>query len=142
MKENLFGVCPYVTTQKLLAGKWSIYILYLLTQEPLRFNELQRRMPEDMTHTSLSRQLKQLEKEGLIIRKDYQQIPPKVEYILSPVGEKFRSVLDEIEVWGELYIKQMKEKIDLDWEILGSLRQWQAFGQKILGTSEANQAQG
>ncbi|MFI3254138.1 MAG: helix-turn-helix domain-containing protein [Eubacteriales bacterium] len=114
MKENLFGVCPYVTTQKLLAGKWSIYILYLLTQEPLRFNELQRRMPEDMTHTSLSRQLKQLEKEGLIIRKDYQQIPPKVEYILSPVGEKFRSVLDEIEVWGELYIKQMKEKIDLD----------------------------
>lgn len=112
MKKNLFGVCPYVTTQKLLAGKWSIYILYLLTQEPLRFNELQRRMPEDMTHTSLSRQLKQLEKEGLIIRKDYRQVPPKVEYELSPVGEKFSSVLDEIETWGKLYISHMNGNLE------------------------------
>ena len=44
-KKELFGVCPYVTAQKVLTGKWSMYILYLLTDGPLRFNELQRRMP-------------------------------------------------------------------------------------------------
>ena len=58
MKKELFGVCPYITAQKVLTGKWSMYILYLLTNGPIRFNELQRRMPEEMTHTTLSRQLK------------------------------------------------------------------------------------
>ena len=47
-KKELFGVCPYVTAQKVLTGKWSMYILYLLTDGPLRFNELQRRMPEEI----------------------------------------------------------------------------------------------
>ena len=90
-KKNLFGKCPYVTAQKVLTGKWSMYIMYLLSEGPVRFNELQRRMPEEMTHTTLSRQLKTLEDEGLIIRKDYQQIPPKVErqkqewHILKPL---------------------------------------------------------
>ena len=103
-KKELFGVCPYVTAQKVLTGKWSMYILYLLTYGPLRFNELQRRMPEEMTHTTLSRQLKNLEEEGLIVRTEYQQIPPKVEYSLSEIGEKFRDVLSVLEVWGNEYI--------------------------------------
>lgn len=108
--ESLFGCCPYVTAQKVLTGKWSIYIMYLLSNEPLRFNELQRRMPEEMTHATLSRQLKALEKEGLIQRVAYQQIPPKVEYSLSEVGVKFKKVLDELEVWGNEYITYMKQK--------------------------------
>ena len=54
-KKNLFGFCPYVTSQKVLTGKWSMYIMYLLTDGPIRFNELQRKMPEEMTHTTLSR---------------------------------------------------------------------------------------
>lgn len=112
MKEDLFGVCPYLTSQKVLSGKWSIYILYILSQEALRFNELKRRMPEDMTHTSLSRQLKMLEKDKLIIRKDYKQIPPKVEYALSHVGQKFTSVLDEIEDWGKFYISQLDSNLE------------------------------
>lgn len=113
MKKNLFGVCPYVTAQKVLTGKWSMYILYLLADGPIRFNELQRRMPEEMTHTTLSRQLKTLEDEGLIIRTEYQQIPPKVEYRLSEIGEKFRKVLSTLEVWGNEYIQYLdttKEK--------------------------------
>ena len=67
-KKNLFGLCPYVTSQKVLTGKWSMYIMHLLTDGPIRFNELQRKMPEEMTHTTLSRQLKKLEEEGLIER--------------------------------------------------------------------------
>lgn len=104
-KKQLFGLCPYVTAQRILTGKWSMYILYLLTDGPIRFNELQRRMPEEMTHTTLSRQLKAMEKEGLIIRTEYQQIPPKVEYCLSDIGDKFKKVLAELEVWGNEYIE-------------------------------------
>ncbi len=108
-KKELFGQCPYVTAQKVLTGKWSMYILYLLTDGPIRFNELQRRMPEEMTHTTLSRQLKTLEDEGLIVRIEYQQIPPKVEYQLSEIGEKFRNVLSVLEMWGNEYIEYLNE---------------------------------
>ena len=100
-KKNLFGKCPYVTAQKVLTGKWSMYIMYLLSDGPVRFNELQRRMPEEMTHTSLSRQLKTLEDEGLIVRREYQQIPPKVEYSLTARGKSLMKVLDQLCTWGE-----------------------------------------
>ena len=88
----------------------SMYIMYLLTDGPIRFNELQRKMPEEMTHTTLSRQLKKLEEEGLIERIEYQQIPPKVEYKLSDIGEKFRKVLKELEIWGNEYIQYLNDK--------------------------------
>ena len=100
-KKNLFGKCPYVTAQKVLTGKWSMYIMYLLSDGPVRFNELQRRMPEEMTHTTLSRQLKTLEDEGLIVRREYQQIPPKVEYSLTARGKSLMKVLDQLCTWGE-----------------------------------------
>lgn len=107
-RKDLFGFCPYVTAQKVLTGKWSIYILYLLSEGPIRFNELQRRMPEEMTHTTLSRQLKALEEEGLIIRTEYCQVPPRVEYRLSEIGEKFSRVLGELEIWGNEYIQYLR----------------------------------
>lgn len=109
MKENLYGVCPYVTAQKVLYGKWAIVILHILSNdEHIRFNELQRMMPEEMTHTTLSRQLKYLEKENMIIRKDYGGIPPRVEYSLSEIGKSFKAVLDELEKWGKEYISFIK----------------------------------
>ncbi len=109
-RKNLFGICPYVTSQKVLSGKWSIYILHLLDRnEVLRFNELQRQMPEEMTHTTLSRQLKTLEQEGLIERKEYSQIPPRVEYSLSPIGKKFKAVLSALQGWGNDYIDYLSE---------------------------------
>ncbi|MDD3218990.1 MAG: helix-turn-helix domain-containing protein [Lachnospiraceae bacterium] len=110
-KKELFGLCPYVTSQKVLTGKWSMYILYLLSREaPIRFNELQRKMPVEMTHTTLSRQLKTLENEGLIERIEYSQIPPKVEYSLTDIGKKFEKVLDVLGEWGEEYIDYMNDK--------------------------------
>ena len=108
-KKDLFGLCPYLTSQKVLSGKWSMYILYLLTDGPIRFNELKRKMPEEMTHTTLSRQLKTLENEGLILRTEYAQIPPKVEYSLSEIGRKFESVLDALEKWGNEYIAYLNQ---------------------------------
>ncbi len=109
-KKELFGICPYVTSQKVLTGKWSMYIIYLLTKGPIRFNELQRQMPEAMTHTTLSRQLKMLEEEGLIVRTEYAQVPPKVEYSLSEIGEKFQPVLNALEAWGNEYIDYLNKK--------------------------------
>lgn len=110
-KKDLFGECPYVTSQKVFTGKWSMYIIYLLEQAgTIRFNELQRRMPEEMTHTTLSRQLKALENEGLIIRTEYAQIPPKVEYSLSEIGARFSPVLKALEEWGDEYIAYLEQK--------------------------------
>lgn len=106
--DDLFGVCPLVTSQKILNGKWSIYILYLLQDGPIRFNELLRRMPEEMTSTTLSRQLKFLEEKGLIIRTEYSQTLPKVEYSLSDIGERFDKVLNALGEWGTEYIAYMK----------------------------------
>jgi DNA-binding HxlR family transcriptional regulator len=109
-KRDLTGICPYVTSQKVLSGKWSIYLLYLLQEGPVRFNELQRKMPEDMTHTTLSRQLKALEWEGLIVRQEFSQIPPRVEYSLSEIGVKFETVLEALGDWGNEYIEFVKNK--------------------------------
>lgn len=110
VKKDLTGICPYVTSQKVLSGKWSIYLLYLLQEGPVRFNELQRKMPEDITHTTLSRQLKALECEGLIVRQEFSQIPPRVEYSLSEIGMKFEAVLEALGDWGSEYIDFVKNK--------------------------------
>ncbi len=108
MKEDLYGRCPYVTAQKLLAGKWSIIILHHVSEGPIRFNELLRRLPQ-MTHATLSKQLKILEGHDLIVRTEHPQIPPKVEYSLSPIGERFKPVLDSLEEWGDEYIAYRRD---------------------------------
>lgn len=109
-KKQLFGKCPYLTAQKVLTGKWAIYLMYLLKDGPVRFNELQRMLPEHMTHTTLSRQLKALESDGLIVRKVYSEIPPKVEYEQSEIGHKFEKVLNALEIWGNEYIEYLNQK--------------------------------
>lgn len=111
MEKDLFGECPYVTFQKLLTGKWSLLIMHFLSDGSMRFNELKRCLP-NMTHTTLSKQLKALEKNGLIVRKEYPQIPPKVEYSLSDIGKKIKPVLDSLRIWGDEYIEYLKGQRD------------------------------
>ena len=107
-RENQFGMCPYVTAQQLLAGKWAILILQKLSEGTLRFNELQRQI--DITQATLTNQLKALEAEGLIHREVFPEVPLRVEYSLTPIGEQFRPVLESIERWGYQYIEYLKEK--------------------------------
>ena len=109
MKKDLYGACPFVTTQKILQGKWAILILHYLSDGPVRFNALQKMVP-NMTHATLSKQLKQLEAYNLIIRKEYPQIPPKVEYDLSEVGKNFLPVLDSIKDFGNKYIVYLQTR--------------------------------
>lgn len=101
--------CPYVTTQKVLSGKWSIIILHLLEDGDVRFNELHRQI-EGISQATLTKQLRQLEEDGLITRKVYPQVPPKVEYNLSDLGKEFTSVLAQINIFGQKYIEFVKEK--------------------------------
>ena len=105
--EDRFGKCPYATAQTLISGKWAVLILLYLEEGPIRFNELLRKMPK-MTHATLSVQLKALEEHGLIRRIQYEAIPPRVEYSLTGIGQKFRPVIAAMETWGNEYIAQMQ----------------------------------
>lgn len=107
MKNELFGICPFVTAQKLLQGKWAILILHALNEGTKRFNELERDI--QITHATLSSQLKYMEKEGLVHRTVYPEVPPRVEYSLTAMGRRFAPVLRSIQIWGEEYIEFLKE---------------------------------
>lgn len=85
----------------LISGKHKMVILYCLMEfEVVRFNELKRYL-KNVTDKTLSNNLKELEADRLIIRKEYPQIPPKVEYRLSERGKSLMNVLDQLCVWGE-----------------------------------------
>lgn len=105
-EKNLFGVCPFVTTQQLLPGKWMIPILHELSSGTKRFGQLQKSF--GITRTTLSHQLKLLEREGFIYRKVFPEVSPRVEYSLTELGKSFRPVLDSIEIWGKNYIEYLK----------------------------------
>lgn len=88
-------------TLSLISGKYKMVILYCLMEfEPVRFNEM-RRYIKTISDKTLSVNLKELECDGLITRKEYPQIPPKVEYRLTPRGQSLMTVLDQLCVWGE-----------------------------------------
>ena len=106
--SNVYDKCPYVTTQKVLQGKWAIVVLYHLSTGTKRFSELERLIP-DVTRTVLTRQLRQLEQDKLIVRKVFPEVPPLVEYSLSALGTKFQRVLNEIEVFGLDYIAELNK---------------------------------
>ena len=105
--EERFCKCPYATAQTLISGKWAVLILLYLEEGPTRFNELLRKMPK-MTHATLSVQLKSLEEYGLIKRIQYEAIPPRVEYSLTEIGQKFHPVVAAMEAWGNEYIAHMQ----------------------------------
>ncbi|GAA0731892.1 winged helix-turn-helix transcriptional regulator [Sphingomonas japonica] len=91
--------CPAERTLQILAGKWRPMIIYWLLPEALRFNELQRRL-KGITHRTLSKTLKEMEVDGLLARKDYREIPPRVDYSLTPKGESLKFVLIAMEEWA------------------------------------------
>lgn len=94
---------PFGYTLSLIGGKWKMIILYLLCEhEVIRFNELKRKIGT-ITYKTLSSQLKELEADELIIRNEYPQIPPKVEYSLSEKGKSLIPILDAMCEWGTQY---------------------------------------
>jgi len=105
-KKDAF--CPVETTLYLITGKWKVMIVYYLLQDTKRFNQLQRDL-NNVTHRTLSKQLKEMEDSGLVIRTDYGEIPPRVDYKLSPLGMSLKPVLDAMHEWGEAYENGMRK---------------------------------
>lgn len=96
-----FDETGFSYTLSLISGKHKMVILYCLMEfEVVRFNELKRYL-KSITDKTLSSNLKELEEDRLIIRKEYPQIPPKVEYSLSDRGKSLMEVLDQLCIWGE-----------------------------------------
>ena len=91
--------CPAENTLEFLSGKWRPMIIYWLLERPMRFNELQRQLGA-ITHRTLSKTLKDMEADELITRHDYQEIPPRVDYALTPRGESLKPVLMAMEQWA------------------------------------------
>ena len=92
--------CPITATLEIIGGKWKPIILYYLTSGTRRFGEIAVRIPT-ISRKVLTEQLKELEKDGLIVRKRYKEIPPRVEYSLTKLGKSLSPVFDEMAVWGK-----------------------------------------
>ncbi len=98
-----FDETGFSYTLSLISGKYKMVILYCLMEfTVVRYSELKRYI-KPISHKTLSSSLKDLEKDELIIRKEYPQIPPKVEYSLSEKGQSLMRILDELCVWGETH---------------------------------------
>ncbi len=97
--------CPVEATLSQIGGKYKAVILYhLLTDELLRFNQIQKYVPQ-ATAKMLSRQLRELETDGLVHREVYPVVPPKTEYSLTERGKTLAPVIHEICDWGETYME-------------------------------------
>jgi DNA-binding HxlR family transcriptional regulator len=102
---NSFPGCPVETTLSFLDGKWKGVILYhLLTDGTLRFSELRRRL-QAVTQRMLTKQLRELEEQGLVTRTVYPVVPPRVDYALTPLGQSLRPVIMVLEQWGSRHVK-------------------------------------
>lgn len=99
--------CPVEATMDLISGKYKAVILWNLMNNPLRYSELHRIIP-NATDKMLSQQLKDLENDGLINKKIYREIPPKTEYSLTEFGKTLTPILDELCNWGEKYLDEIK----------------------------------
>ncbi len=98
-------ICPVDATLRLIGGKYKALILWHLIAGPLRYGELQRTIPQ-ATAKMLTQQLRELERDGLLHRKVYPVVPPRVEYSLSAFGRSLKPLLDSMYAWGAGYMNQ------------------------------------
>lgn len=103
-------VCPVASFQRMIAGKYKLRILWDLRDGPRRYSEIRSGLLRgaagsgEIAPRVLSRELKALAQSGLIARKDYRQVPPKVDYRLTPRGRSFVPIIARIRVWGERHL--------------------------------------
>ena len=102
-KEEL-PACPVATTVQMIGSKWKLLIMRNLLQRPWRFNELKKDL-EGISQKVLTDSLRSMEADGIITRTVYPEVPPRVEYALSELGESMRPIMDAMEAWGLDYKK-------------------------------------
>lgn len=101
-KAELLPECPVATTVQLIGNKWKLLIIRNLQIQPWRFNELQKNL-DGISQKVLTDSLRSMEADGLITRTVYAEVPPRVEYSLSELGETMRPILDAMAAWGNSY---------------------------------------
>jgi DNA-binding HxlR family transcriptional regulator len=102
LKKSEMPECPVATTVQLIGSKWKLLILRNLLQRPWRFNELKSSL-EGVSQKVLTDSLRSMEADGIIIRTVYPEVPPRVEYALSPLGESMRPILEAMQAFGTEY---------------------------------------
>ena len=109
--DNIYETqCPVIYALDIVGQKWKLPIMwYLLEAEPARYNELKRRI-KGITNMMLTKSLKELEEHKLIVRTQYETIPPKVEYYLTKRGKELLPALNELNKWGKEQLKLDKCK--------------------------------
>jgi DNA-binding HxlR family transcriptional regulator len=109
MAKKIVG-CPVETAIEIIGGRWKVLILQELFGGTRRFSELHRAL-SGVSHRTLTQQLRELESHGIVRRKVHRQVPPKVEYSLTPVGETLQPVIAVMHEWAEGYTKKRVDKI-------------------------------
>lgn len=104
-KEEL-PECPVATTVQLVGSKWKLLIMRNLLQRPWRFNELKKSL-DGISQKVLTDSLRSMESDGIITRTVYPEVPPRVEYSLSDLGESMRPIIASMEEWGKNYKSQI-----------------------------------
>lgn len=110
---NIGSDCPMDVTINIINGKWKIAILWHLSRGTIRFNELQRLLA-NVTQKTLTMQLRELERDGIIYREVYPESPPRVEYGLTQIGESIKPILSSLCEWGKEYQKLMDGKMKIE----------------------------
>lgn len=106
VKKEELPACPVATTVQLIGNKWKLLIIRNLRMRPWRFNELQKSL-EGISQKVLTDSLRSMESDGIVVRTVYPEVPPRVEYALSELGESMRPILDAMEAWGIEYKKKL-----------------------------------
>ncbi|OHD53981.1 MAG: HxlR family transcriptional regulator [Spirochaetes bacterium GWF1_51_8] len=96
--------CPVQVAVDTIGGKWKIVIIYHLLENVIRFGELKRMIP-GITQKMLTQQLRELEADGIVARRVYAEVPPKVEYSITELGKKLEPVFTLLCGWGREYLK-------------------------------------
>lgn len=100
--------CPVATTLQLIGSKWKILIMRNLMSRPWRFNELKKDL-EGVSQKVLTDSLRSMEEDGIVIRTVYPEVPPRVEYSLSELGESMRPIIKAMEIWETEYKKNISK---------------------------------
>jgi DNA-binding HxlR family transcriptional regulator len=103
--------CPVESTLRVIGGRWKVLALHHLLEEVKRFNELHRLLV-GVSPRTLAKQLRELERDGIVRRKVYPEIPPRVEYSVTPLGKSLEPVLLAMGEWGDAYAHRLPKRDD------------------------------
>jgi DNA-binding HxlR family transcriptional regulator len=109
MTKEEMPACPVATTVALIGNKWKLLIMRNLLERPYRFNELKKSL-EGVSQKVLTDSLRSMEADGIITRTVYPEVPPRVEYALSDLGESMRPILESMKQFGLEYQEQVRNR--------------------------------